>query len=392
MAINIKQLLKLADKLDSEGKHKEADQLDAMIKKIAIDITHLSPEKLQQLRELGILEDPVDVIQDEDIIGLPDDEPSAWQQLTPEQQREIAEKQEWYKDPIGYVNKKEPYRPESESKLINTKEESDKMLADLQKDLNQIVDSGVSWNALMDVLKTTLGPIILTREEESGKFKTPKESHDQSIINRGILMKLSDLANDLDNLGATKEADLIDGFIKKYAGPNNEDLPIEDLISLADKLDFDGNIVHANIIDEMIKRNAEPLEYIGESNDTEQSKRYDSKHHHSLQIREPKNRKERVDREGREQHHVDTMRTSAQGTLSTRYCPDHVGVTLGRVGESTYQCPLDGQVYNWETGWVDYDGNENPGGSVAAQTPDSSGVAIPHRIFDSRENILNSIN
>ena len=33
-----------------------------------------------------------------------------------------------------------------------------------------------------------------------------------------------------------------------------------------------------------------------------------------------------------------------------------------------------------------------PGGSVAAQTGDSSNYAIPSRIFDSREKVLNVIN
>lgn len=78
--------------------------------------------------------------------------------------------------------------------------------------------------------------------------------------------------------------------------------------------------------------------------------------------------------------------------LSTRHCPDHRGVQVARVAENVYQCPVDGRTYNHETGYVDYEGRLVPGGSVAAQTPDATPVGIPHRIFDTRENILNALN
>jgi hypothetical protein len=159
---------------------------------------------------------------------------------------------------------------------------------------------------------------------------------------------------------------------------------------LADRLDKVGAVEEANMIDEFIKNSAD-VKWKEES-DTEQAKRYDSKHHHSLQVREPKRDQEKVDREGRKDHHVHTYQETGASALSTRYCPEHIGVTMGRVGPSSYQCPLDGQIYNWETGWTDYNGVKHPGGSVAAQTPDSTGYATPHRIFDSRENILNRIN
>jgi len=148
----------------------------------------------------------------------------------------------------------------------------------------------------------------------------------------------------------------------------------------------------ANVKNNLSKRANEYSEDRKEEGDTEQSKRYDSKHHHSLQVREPKRDQERVDREGRKEHHVETYKKTEAHHLSTRYCPEHIGTQMGRVGEGTYQCPLDGQVYNWETGWTDFDGNQHPGGSVAAQTPDSTGYAIPHRIFDSREKVLNVVN
>jgi len=77
--------------------------------------------------------------------------------------------------------------------------------------------------------------------------------------------------------------------------------------------------------------------------------------------------------------------------LSSRYCPDHRGVQTFRVDENARQCPIDGRIYNYETGYSDYAGMIVPGGSVAGQTESATPYAVPHRIFDTRENILNAI-
>lgn len=80
-------------------------------------------------------------------------------------------------------------------------------------------------------------------------------------------------------------------------------------------------------------------------------------------------------------------------SLSTRYCPDHCGVTTSRVGEGSYQCPLDGKIYNYQAGYVNYKGQQVPGGSVSEQTsPTSDCGGIPLRIFDGTQNIINTIN
>lgn len=154
------------------------------------------------------------------------------------------------------------------------------------------------------------------------------------------------------------------------------------LAFIANRLDEAGITSEADIIDDFLVRLAKEVE---------KENKYDSKKHHNQLIREPKTKEDAVDRENTKKHHVHTQQ-SINGTLSTRYCPEHIGVTMSRVGDGTFQCPIDGQVYNWETGWTDYDGNEHLGGSVAAQTPDSTGYATPHRMFDSRENILNALN
>ena len=72
--------------------------------------------------------------------------------------------------------------------------------------------------------------------------------------------------------------------------------------------------------------------------------------------------------------------------LNTRYCPDHPGAQISRVGEHVWQCELDKRTYNFETGYQLQSGEKVPGGDVAQQT---QSVSTPfHAIFDTREGRL----
>jgi hypothetical protein len=75
-----------------------------------------------------------------------------------------------------------------------------------------------------------------------------------------------------------------------------------------------------------------------------------------------------------------------EAPLSTRYCPDHPGAQIARIGEHVWQCDLDKKTYNFETGFDLENGDHVPGGDVAAQT---QGISAPtHAIFDTREGRL----
>jgi len=75
-----------------------------------------------------------------------------------------------------------------------------------------------------------------------------------------------------------------------------------------------------------------------------------------------------------------------EAPLSTRYCPDHPGVQIARVGEHMWQCELDKKSYNYETGFELNNGAKVPGGDVSQQT---QGINVPyHAIFDTREGRL----
>jgi hypothetical protein len=72
-----------------------------------------------------------------------------------------------------------------------------------------------------------------------------------------------------------------------------------------------------------------------------------------------------------------------EAPLSSRYCPDHPGAQIARIGEHLWQCELDKKMYNYDTGFTLINGNKVPGGDVSNQT---QGLSVPtHAIFDSRE-------
>lgn len=71
-----------------------------------------------------------------------------------------------------------------------------------------------------------------------------------------------------------------------------------------------------------------------------------------------------------------------EAPLSQRACPDHQ-TPMSRVGEDTFQCPLDKKIYNWREGFTTEKGAKIPGGGVEEQT--KINTHQPHTIFDNRE-------
>jgi hypothetical protein len=75
-----------------------------------------------------------------------------------------------------------------------------------------------------------------------------------------------------------------------------------------------------------------------------------------------------------------------EAPLNTRYCPDHPGAQIARVGEAQWQCMMDNKIYNFEAGYTTLKGNKVPGGNVSMQTPDS--LDVNHEQFVAREDIM----
>lgn len=82
-----------------------------------------------------------------------------------------------------------------------------------------------------------------------------------------------------------------------------------------------------------------------------------------------------------------------EGSLSTRYCPDHCGVPTVRITDDIVQCVVDGKIYDYGSGYLNYKGQRVPGGNVSAQTPSQSDTGgIPMRTYEPTANILNRDN
>ncbi len=79
-----------------------------------------------------------------------------------------------------------------------------------------------------------------------------------------------------------------------------------------------------------------------------------------------------------------------EAPLSTRTCPDHPGAQMSRIGENIFQCALDKQIYNHESGYTTMRGNVVPGSTVSNQTQNLNDLShISNSIFDTREARLN---
>lgn len=385
--MNIQELIALANMLDEHGEHDAAKQVDAMVQEAAYSMVPDEDEELKkQLQEEGFQSPQVFVGKPTSELPLEEQESAETDQknrMLESMHKTLAdsgydvfapgELDEWLKA-TGYVKLDRDKWPSTTEMLgeedTATDPEYARLLENNQNEISMLLERFLE-NPGDDKAKIDLLREIEQYAELYAESQMPEEptSMQGMALMKPVFEKLSDLADRLDKLGAAEQADMIDSFIKKHAGS-----------VLPDVLDW---------------QEADPK--------GERAKAYDSEYHHSLQIREPKKDQERVDFEGRKDHHVSTYESgdkaketkkeaAPHGALQTRYSPDLVGVQLARVGDGVYQCPVTGKIYNFETGYTDMDGDYHPGSSVSAQTPDSTGYSIPHRIFDSREQILNRIN
>lgn len=78
-----------------------------------------------------------------------------------------------------------------------------------------------------------------------------------------------------------------------------------------------------------------------------------------------------------------------EAPLSTRYSPDMPGVSLMRIGDNVYQCPVTKKIYDFRSGYTTAKGNQIPGGDVSNQTQHLGHMAQEHMNFSTREEVLN---
>lgn len=81
-------------------------------------------------------------------------------------------------------------------------------------------------------------------------------------------------------------------------------------------------------------------------------------------------------------------RRPLEASLRTRYCPDHPGAGLIRIGEDIFQCSLDKQIFNYQEGYKTLAGEVVPGGTVADQTGRLGDRRLEQTNFSTREGVL----
>lgn len=77
-----------------------------------------------------------------------------------------------------------------------------------------------------------------------------------------------------------------------------------------------------------------------------------------------------------------------EAPLQTRYCPDHPGVTIYRVDDTTYKCPLDEKSYDFNNGYELENGSKVQGGSVQGQRTFDNYNSLQESVFTTRQQRL----
>jgi hypothetical protein len=187
---------------------------------------------------------------------------------------------------------------------------------------------------------------------------------------------------------AAEEVDAIEPPVESVITPQS----IEGLANLASALDSSNDPElkkQASVIDELLLTIAAPPNAISEK------KAADEKRLDELRKKYEDPRKELHDtnkiadsEKAIDKSNMTKEYKILEAPLSTRYCPDHPGAQIARVGEHLWQCDLDKKTYDFENGFQLNNGDKVPGGDVSNQT---QGLSVPtHAIFDTREGRLSS--
>jgi hypothetical protein len=167
---------------------------------------------------------------------------------------------------------------------------------------------------------------------------------------------------------------------------------IEGIANLASALDSSGDpelMKQASVLDELLLTIAAPPNALKDKKAAEDLRLEElKKKYHSAKEEIDDNNKVAESIKAIDKSNMTKEYRILEAPLSTRYCPDHAGVQISRIGEHFWQCELDKKTYNFETGFELNNGTKVPGGDVANQT---QGLSNPtESIFDTREGRLES--
>lgn len=225
-------------------------------------------------------------------------------------------------------------------------------------------------------------------ESEDNAALQLAEYHEPSLEKaaEGLLRAASELkktAAELDKIEPTEEVrDLKEVFT--------------DVAKLAQELDDSGDAElqkRASVLDEILLTFGRPkgaLNRFKQAEDAEIDKLRE-KYNKIDEEKAYKDPKEALDKQNNRDQTSKAVREQVktyeplEAPLQTRYCPDHPGTQMMRVGDNAYQCALDKKVYDWKSGFITMKGSKIPGTDVAQQTVDFAFRSQPHSVFDTRE-------
>lgn len=186
------------------------------------------------------------------------------------------------------------------------------------------------------------------------------------------LIKIAELLDSTVDLDSTMAANVIDIAVNETVDANGDYLDCVDKIAcFATSFDFNGQHKVANILDNVLLKSAESISEL-------RAQKYDFKENNSGTLFRMLRNEEKLDPGSTDLNHL-----HGAMSLLTRYSPDYPGVALLRISDGVYQDTLSRKVYDFNRGFVSENGHKNPGGSVAHQTPLSSGYFGQNQVFES---------
>lgn len=165
---------------------------------------------------------------------------------------------------------------------------------------------------------------------------------------------------------------------------------LDELAALAAAFDASGDPVllkQASVLDELLLSIAAPPNAFSERMELQEDvvKDFKKKYEEPAEALHKLNAVETAEK-AIDKSNMTKKYTVLEAPLSSRYCPDHPGAPIYRIGENLWQCDLDKKSYNFSTGFELHNGSKVPGSDVTNQT---QVYETPyHTIFDTREDRL----
>lgn len=222
-----------------------------------------------------------------------------------------------------------------------------------------------------------------------------EEMDDQKVLDMAAmtLVKAAKALEDVRRL-ADKKFD----FEMEVEAESISPVDVEALAALAQEFDSSGDEFlqkEAAVIDQLLINFAQRgLKAKAESEAEKELARLRSEYRAKERDKKYKEPKEAYDKDTKASEAAKAIKKQVkefrplEAPLSTRYCPDHPGAMVVRVGDGTYQCSIDKKLIPYQEGFTTEKGNKIPGTSVANQTQSLSDRKLEETHFSTRETKL----